>query len=322
MRTLITGGAGFIGSHLSRAFIRDGWEVFILDDLLTGQRDSVPAQAALFAGSVADAHKAREILTIVRPDVVVHLAAQASVLTSMRRPAEDATANIVGTINVVQAAIECNVPRIVMASSGGAIYGEHDDPCSESSDADPQSAYGISKLAAEQYARMLVNQSQSQCIALRMGNAYGATNNSPNKHRRLIETTLATWAKNGTVTVFGNGHSVRDYVFINDVVDAFLLAAQSDVDGSFVPLNIGTGCSTSVTSLLDLIQAECVRHGWQSQFHRDHVLPHFGEVSTNRLDVSKARDLIGWNAKTSLARGIESLVSEYPHKSPHQPSVY
>jgi len=250
-RAVVTGGAGFIGSHLVDALLARGDAVLAIDDLSTGRRenlrDALADGAALEQADVRDAGAMRRLLREWRPDVVFHLAAQADVSRSVADPDFDAQVNHGGTVNVLEAARAAGTRRFVFASTGGALYGDAEQlPTSESARVEPLAPYGANKLAAEREIERVGGAGMST-VSLRLANVYGPRQDSGGEggvvaifSRALIE--------GGTPKVFGDGSSTRDYVYVEDVVGAFVGAPESDASGAF---NIGAGAETSVKRLLD-----------------------------------------------------------------------
>jgi UDP-glucose 4-epimerase len=288
-RVLVTGGAGFVGSHLVDALLATGHDVAVLDDLSTGRAERLPAAAELIVGSVTDPEA---VATAVRgAQVVHHLAAQIDVRHSVDDPAVDATTNVLGTVTVLEAARRAGVGRVLMASTGGALYGDADAvPTSELAPLRPLSPYAASKAAAEGYLELYRNLHGLSTMALRLANVYG-----PRQDGNAEAGVIARWCvaarDGGAVTVFGDGRQTRDFVYAGDVAEAFRLAGASDATGV---CNIGTG---SETSLLELIAA--------LRLEPEFAPARAGEVRRSCLDPRRAEELLGWRARTSLSQGLE-----------------
>jgi UDP-glucose 4-epimerase len=288
MRAVVTGGAGFIGSHLVDALVDRGDTVTVLDDLSTGRREYV------HPGATLREHDIREPFE-VGADVVFHLAAQADVGTSVERPAFDAQVNVVGTVNVLEAARQTGA-RVVFSSTGGAIYGEVEAPAAEDAPLRPVSPYGIAKLAAEAYLAGWARVHGAGTVSLRFANVYGPRQ-SPALEGGVIAIFLSRLAAGEEVLVFGDGEQTRDFVHVDDVVRALLLASERDA-GLF---NVGTGTETTVNALYALC-AELVGDGRPAR----HVAPRHGDARRSVLDVSRAERELGWRAEVPLPDGLRA----------------
>jgi UDP-glucose 4-epimerase len=298
---VVTGGAGFIGSNLADALLARGDEVTIVDDLSTGKREN--AEQALAAGArlveadIRDGQALIDLFEEERPDVVFHLAAQIDVRRSVAETAFDATVNVVGTINVLEAAKRAGAGRVVNSSTGGAIYGEgRVIPAPEDHPAEPEAPYGQSKLAAEGYLELYRRLFGLSTVSLRYGNVYGPRQD-PLGEAGVIGIFCGKLIAAEQPTVFGDGLQTRDYVYVGDVVAANLAAAGSDVTGAY---NIGTGQETSVVDLVGGL-AEV---GGQD-FQAVHAPERKGEVRHIALDASRARADLGWEPKVDLRDGLE-----------------
>src|SRR6266581_766542 len=246
MRVLVTGGAGFIGSHLTDALIARGDEVTVVDDLSAGQSARVNEHAALHKLSVTDAGSLTAVVGQARPGLICHLAAQISVTASVAAPAADAQANVVGTVNVLEAAREAGA-RVLYCSSGGALYGR-DAPIPSLEDVLPlpESPYGIAKYCAEQYIGLYNRLHGTSHSALRLANVYGPRQD-PTGEAGVVPIFCAQVLAGRQPTIYGDGTQTRDYVYVGDAVAAFLAAADAGRPGTW---NIGTGAETSVLDLV------------------------------------------------------------------------
>src|SRR5215207_193602 len=288
MRALVTGGAGFIGSHLVDALLARGDDVSVVDDLSSGRREQVPGDVPLHVVDIAEIAVA---MAAERPDVVFHLAAQVDVRKSVADPAHDARVNVASTASVLEAAHAVGVRRVLLASTGGALYGESVAlPTPEDSPIAPYSPYGASKAAAETYLALYTRLHGLSTMALRFGNVYGPRQD-PHGDAGVIAIFAGAAAEGRPVTVFGDGSQTRDYVYVGDVAEGFLAAAGTDHSGA---INIGTGVETSLLELVDALDA-------QPQFARARA----GEVSRSCLDVSRAAELLGWEAAVRLEQGLD-----------------
>jgi UDP-glucose 4-epimerase len=296
MRIVVTGGAGFIGSHLVDAFLARGDEVMAIDDLSHGRVELLDLDmVTLHHVSVTDAQAVTNLITTFTPEVICHLAAQISVRHSMADPAADAETNVIGTVNVLTAAAKVNA-RVVAASTGGAMYGNGVAlPTPEDLPPGTEAPYGVSKYCAEQYLALFNKLHGSTHVALRLGNVYGPRQD-PHGEAGVVAIFCGQAAHDDQPTIYGDGEQTRDYVFVGDIVDAFLAAIHYDGDGVF---NVGTGIETSVLDLLEAVSAAVGRH-IEPRF----APPRTGEVRRVALDSTRAADTLGWKATTTLRDGI------------------
>jgi UDP-glucose 4-epimerase len=287
MKALITGGAGFIGSHLVDALLERGDTVAVVDDLSSGRREQVPDRVPLYVTDIADIADAMER---ERPEVVFHLAAQVDVRKSVADPARDARINVAGTASVLEAAQKAGVRRVLFASTGGALYGEGAPlPTPEDAPLEPYSPYGASKAAAETYLGLFTRLYGLSTMALRFGNVYGPRQD-PHGEAGVVAIFAGAAAEGRPVTVYGDGTQTRDYIYVSDVVAAAIAAASSDATGA---VNVGTGVETSVLQLVDAIGAR-----------PEHAPARTGEVARSCLDVRRAAELLGWQAVVTLEDGL------------------
>ncbi len=292
MRVIVTGGAGFIGSHLAEQLLARGDEVHVVDDLSNGKRENVPDGATLHVRDVRD--PLDDLAELVRPDAVAHLAAQADVRVSIAEPARDAAVNVVGTVNVLEAAHGVGA-RVVFASTGGAIYGECGRPAREDDPRLPLSPYGAAKLAGEEYLASFSRLYGAAHAALRFGNVYGPRQD-PHGEAGVVAIFLGRLRDGEPCRIFGDGTQTRDYVFVGDVVRAMTAALDSGAGGTF---NVGTGIETSV---LDLYEACAAVTGSHARPVHEPARP--GELGRSVLDPELAGRRLGFRAETSLAEGL------------------
>jgi UDP-glucose 4-epimerase len=286
MRAVVTGGAGFIGSTLVDALVARGDDVTVVDNFATGKREYVNADARLIE------HDIREPFA-VEADVVFHLAAQADVQTSMKRPEYDSQVNVVGTVNVLEAARAAGA-QVIFSSTGGAIYGECTDPAREDREALPLSPYGIAKLCGEQYLFGWNRVHGTGNTVLRFGNVFGPRQDA-GLEGGVVSIFLERMARGDSTTIFGDGGQERDFVFVGDVVAA-CLAAIGRPGG---PFNVGTGVATTV---LDLHRACAAAAGVAAEPTFEEA--RLGDVQRSVLDVSRSERELGWRAQTSLEDGL------------------
>jgi UDP-glucose 4-epimerase len=293
---LVTGGAGFIGSHLVEALLARGHRVAVVDNLSTGRRENVPRDADLHAVDVRDADRLAAVFQAFRPEVVYHLAAQTSVRRSTGDPAGDAAANVVGSINVLEASVRTGVEKVIYASSGGAIYGEPERlPVREDHPVRPLSPYGLSKYVAELYLRLYRDNHGLRYSVLRYPNVYGPRQDPHGEAGVVAIFSRALLMGDGPV-IFGDGRQTRDYVYVADVVEASLLCLDRGDDGVY---NLGWGREVSVLELLASLR-EVVGSRVEPRYDR----PRPGEVRRICLDASRAREELGWRPATPLAEGL------------------
>ena len=293
MRAIVTGGAGFIGSHVVDALVARGDEVVVLDDLSHGRRENVNPSSELVVGDIRDRPAVEAVFAEARPEACLHLAAQADVRVSIARPDFDGEVNVLGTIRLLEAAREHGT-RIVFASTGGAIYGECSEPANEDARREPLSQYGTSKLAGEEYLATYNRLYGSEHTALRYGNVFGPRQD-PHGEAGVVAIFLGLLTHGQAPHIFGDGTQQRDYVYVGDVAAA-TVAALDRRAGVF---NVGTGVATSV---LELFEA-CRR---VSGVDVEPVFdpPRLGELQRSVLDPGLAERELGFVAKTSFDDGI------------------
>jgi UDP-glucose 4-epimerase len=295
MRILVTGGAGFIGSHLTDVFLANGDEVSVLDDMSRGRPGRLDPSVAVHKACVVEAEALRNVVEAVRPDLICHLAAQIDVRVSVASPADDAAVNVIGTINVLDAARSVGA-RVLFASTGGAIYGtEAPVPSSEGDLAAPEAPYGTAKLCAEHYLGLYNRLYGTTHSALRLANVYGPRQD-PAGEAGVVGIFCGRTTRDERLTIFGDGQGTRDYVYVSDVAEAFLAASRTERAGIW---NIGTGRETTVRGLVDLV-------GRASGKAMDPIFadPRAGEVRRSALNPESALRDLGWSPRTDLADGI------------------
>jgi UDP-glucose 4-epimerase len=300
MKTLVTGGAGFIGSNLVDALVNRGDEVAVVDDISTGRRANLEHAlsngAELIELDIRDADAVAAAFERVKPEAVFHLAAQIDVRKSVADPANDSRVNVEGTINVLNAATASGVRRLVNTSTGGAIYGEGQIiPAPEDHPVAPESPYGLSKFCAENYCALFTRLHGLSTISLRYGNVYGPRQD-PLGEAGVIAIFCGALLEGGKPKIFGDGKQTRDYVFVGDVVDANLRAVDSDATGAY---NVGRGVQTSVLDIVAALAAQS-----DNGFEADHAPARTGEVQHIALDTSRTRAELGWQAQVDLDEGL------------------
>ncbi|HEY8832419.1 MAG TPA: GDP-mannose 4,6-dehydratase [Gemmatimonadaceae bacterium] len=302
-RVLVTGGAGFIGSHVADVFLAKKWEVTIVDDLSSGKRENVPAGAKFLEINVNSPELVR-LVTEQKFDVITHLAAQMDVRKSVADPLFDATVNILGTLNLMEALrAAASRARVVFTSTGGALYGDFNTPPNyETYPKDPESPYAIAKLSAEYYLSYYGRVHNMESAALRFGNVYGPRQD-PHGEAGVVAIFCGRILRNQPLRIFGDGLQTRDYVYVGDVARAMFLAATEplppkarlDARG----FNIGTGKGTSVIEIARLLQDAA---GTKVPIEFAPSRP--GEQQDSFVNADKARDLLGWTPQVTLAEGV------------------
>jgi UDP-glucose 4-epimerase len=291
VRAIVTGGAGFIGSHVVEALLARGDEVHVLDDFSSGKPDNLVEGARLHEGDVR--RDTESVFAEVRPELCFHLAAQIDVRVSVERPDFDADVNVVGTLHVLEA-VRQHGTKLVFSSTGGAIYGECERPATEDHPRFPLAPYGVSKLSAEEYIAMYNRLHGSTHVALRYGNVFGPRQD-PHGEAGVVAIFMNALRDARTPRIFGDGTQTRDYVFVADVVAATLAAAEHD-GGVF---NVGTGVETSVLDLYERIQRAA-----GSDREPEFADPRPGELQRSVLDPSLAQHELGWQPQHSLDAGL------------------
>ncbi len=307
MKVLVTGGAGFIGSHVVDRLLASGHEVLVVDNLSTGRRDFVNPGAKLHVADIRST-KLGEIVEAERPEAAIHMAAQAEVRRSVEDPALDAEVNIQGTLNLLLCCRRAGVSRVVYVSSGGAVYGDTDRlPTPEEHPARPASPYGIGKLIAEHYLACWGPLYGVGGIALRYANVYGPRQN-PLGEAGVVAIFCHRILRREPLTINGDGEQTRDYVYVEDVAQATVLALErADARGA---VNVGTGIEISVNALLARLEAvagmrAAARHG----------PPKAGEQRRSALDPSAAKRCLGWTPRVTLDKGLGKTLDYFKQET-------
>jgi len=302
MKVLVTGGAGFIGSHLVDRLIQEGHEVVVVDNLSTGKRRNLNRAARLVKVDI-QSWRLERVFRNERPHMVMHLAAQMDVRKSVEDPMFDAQVNVLGTLNVLQQSIKHGVRKVVFSSSGGAIYGEQEIyPAPESHVTRPLSPYGVSKLCGEQYLSYYQRVNGLQIVSLRYANVYGPRQD-PEGEAGVVAIFIQKLLNNEQAIVNGNGRQTRDFVYVEDVVEANLAAMGQDIQGTY---NVGTGEETSVNDLLGIL----VRHT-NSTCKEVHGPAKGGEQARSVIDSGKLRQELSWESRTELSEGLKRTVDYF-----------
>jgi len=295
MRILITGGAGFIASHIQDAYLADGHEVVVVDNLVTGNRRNLNPKAQFHELDVV-AIKLHKIFHEFRPDVINHHAAQIDVRKSVENPVNDAFVNVLGMVNLLEASRQTSVKKFIFASTGGAIYGEQDYfPADEKHPLRPASPYGLTKMVGEEYLKLYERLYRLPSVILRYANVYGPRQN-PHGEAGVVAIFCKKLLQKEIPNINGDGKQTRDYVYVGDVVEANRKALQEGVRGIY---NIGTGIETDVNVLFNHLGSRAgrkeVRHGPAKE----------GEQRRSVISSRLAEEKIGWKPSVSIKEGLE-----------------
>ncbi len=312
MKILVTGGAGFIGSHIVDGLLAAGHDVAVIDDLSSGDRANLPAGVPLHVIDIVDGKAVAAVFDAERPDAVCHQAAQMSVSRSVREPLFDAQVNCIGLINVLDAAARQGCRRVVFASSGGVLYGDVTAPAPESTPANPMSPYGITKWVGERYLKFFAEEHGLATVALRYSNVYGPRQN-PHGEAGVVAIFCKKLLAGEPATINGDGRYIRDYVYGPDVARANVIALTHDLPQvqpkTLTSLNIGTGIGTDVNDLEAMIRAAVRavldRRGRPGELPQPlHGPARPGDLRSNLVDAALAGRILGWRPEVSLADGI------------------
>jgi UDP-glucose 4-epimerase len=302
MKILVTGGAGFIGSHVAEAYLREGHEVTVLDNMVHGKKENVPSGAELVQLDIRD-DAAAALIRERRFDLINHHAAQMDVRVSVDDPRFDASVNVDGLLNLLEAARHAGVKRVLFVSSGGVVYGEPEErPTRESAAKVPESPYGVTKLAGEQYLYYYHRVHGLEYAALRYANVYGPRQD-PHGEAGVVAIFSTKLIGEQPLTIFGDGEQTRDYVFVEDVVRANLILTEAPLprarsldDRGF---NVGTGVETSVNALAASLMRAAGR-----EVQVRHAEPRPGELRHSSLNAERLQNL-GWSPRTELEAGLK-----------------
>lgn len=311
-RVLVTGGAGFIGSHLASEYLRAGWDVTVIDDLSRGDRDNVPEGARLITADVRTP-EARAVVADGGFDVLNLQAAQIDVRVSVTDPALDASINLLGLLNMLEGAAAGGIRRVVFASSGGVVYGNPDVvPTPETSPKGPISPYGVSKLGGEHYLRALGLLRGFETVAMRYANVFGPRQD-PKSEAGVVSIFISRMMAGEPITIFGDGEQTRDLVFVRDVARANVLASTADIPrGATIDdsaINIATSRETSVRQLADTV-AQVL--GVTPRI--EHAPARAGELQRSALDISKARRMLGWQPEVEFADALGEVAAWFKER--------
>jgi UDP-glucose 4-epimerase len=308
VKILVSGGAGFIGSHVADAYIAAGHEVVVVDDLSTGHQANLAAAARFARVDIRDRRAVTELLERERPQVLNHHAAQMDVRRSVADPVFDAEINLIGLLNLLEAGRTRGLRSVIFASSGGTVYGERQRiPAREGDPTEPVSPYGVAKLASERYLHYYSHLYGMRYVALRYANVYGPRQD-PHGEAGVVAIFSGLLLRREQPVINGDGKQTRDYVYVGDVARANVLALESEFCGA---INIGTGVETDVNQLFALL-ADATGHHPPER----HGPAKPGEQSRNALDPSQARAKLGWTPSMPLADGLAQTVAYFREQGP------
>jgi UDP-glucose 4-epimerase len=319
MRTLVTGGAGFIGSHIVDELLARQHAVAALDDLSSGSRANLPAGVRLYEVDICDRDGVRRVFDEFRPEAVFHEAAQLSVSRSVREPVFDAQVNLLGILHVLENCVRLGTGKMIFASSGGVLYGDVHEPAPETAPCEPISPYGISKWASEQYLQFFTRQHDLKTVALRYSNVYGPRQN-PHGEAGVVAIFAERMLAGQGVVVNGDGRYLRDYVYARDVARANVLALERELPEPFAAFNIGTGMTTDVNQLAAQMRSACIAVnqilGRSVNIPEPaHGPPRAGDLRSSVVSFSKATKILDWRPTVTLADGVRQTI-EWFAKSP------
>jgi len=299
VKIVVTGGAGFIASHIVDAYIDQGHEVHVIDDFSTGRRENLNPKAIVHSLDIAN-RDAAALIGKIKPNALNHHAAQMDLRRSVEDPLLDARINIIGFVNLLEACKDAGVKKVIFASSGGAVYGDKEPiPADEEHPQEPLSPYGVSKKTGELYLAYYHAAFAMPFVALRYSNVYGPRQSSKGE-AGVVAIFISQLLSGKSPLINGDGKQTRDYVYVGDVVKANVGALKSEYVG---PLNIGTGKETDVVTIYKLL-----RQGLNSAIEAVHGPAKIGEQRRSCLETSRARGVLGWKAEVSLATGLKNTI--------------
>jgi UDP-glucose 4-epimerase len=306
MKILITGGAGFIASHVGDRYVELGHEVVVVDNLSTGKPEFVNAKARLIQADITDKETIQNIIREEKPEVINHHAAHIQVGNSVKDPQFDAENNILGVLNIMEAAKDVGVKKVIMASTGGAMYGNKPVPFDETMKEEPVSPYGVSKRSGELYLNYYHEQYGIPYIALRYSNVYGPRQN-PHGESGVIAIFSEMIAQGKSPIINGDGNNSRDYIFVTDVAKANALALDSDFVGA---LNIGSSTEVTTNQVFDKVVAAL-----KASIERQHGPARPGEQKRSVLSYQKAKSILSWEPSVQFDEGVQMVADWYTSQS-------
>lgn len=305
-RIIITGGAGFIGSHITDKLIAKGFKVIVIDNLSTGYKENINPRAKFYQADIRDIKKLKNIFKIENPEKVIHSAAQIKVEYSIENPTEDASINIMGGLNILECCKEFNIKKIVYLSTGGALYGNPKYlPVDENHPIMPISPYGLSKYVLEQYLYQYYIHFKMDFISLRFSNVYGPRDHIQSNH--VIPLFIQNILNNKSSSITGDGSQGRDFIHVRDVVDAAVLSLTMKTKDKF--LNIGTEKAIPINALFHELSKIL-----KTEIKPRYVKERKGDVKQIYLNAKKAKEQLGWRAKTSLREGLIDTIKWFKEK--------
>jgi len=313
MQILVTGGAGFIGSHVVDALLADRHNITVLDDLSSGSRANLPPGVQLEVVDVCDRDGVKRVFEKVRPEAVFHEAAQLSVSRSVREPVFDAQVNLLGLLHILENCVRTGTRKVVFASSGGVLYGDVFEPATETAPCDPVSPYGVSKWASERYLHFFTREHGLKTVALRYSNVYGPRQN-PHGEAGVVAIFAQKMLVGNGVVVNGDGRYLRDYVYVADVARANVLALEHDLAEPFTAFNVGTGRGTDVNQLEEQMRMLCNdalrRAGRKIDLPSpSHGPPRAGDLRSSLISYRKASEILGWQPEVTVEDGLRQTVN-------------
>ncbi|MCL4156594.1 UNVERIFIED_CONTAM: hypothetical protein GTU68_022627 [Idotea baltica] len=304
----ITGGAGFIGSHIASVFKSQGDEVVVIDDLSSGSKENLESGIKLYELDIRS-EECQKVLKEIKPDILIHTAAQVSVSKSMNNPKFDADVNIMGLLNILNAFDSESLPYLVFISTGGAMYGEQEEfPATEEHPAFPTSFYGLSKKVSELYLELWHNTFGLNYATLRLANVYGPKQN-PHGEAGVVAIFYDKLLQGEEAVIYGDGEQTRDYVYVEDVASAVNAAVKSNANGIF---NIGTSIETSVNHLYSLV-TDILGSSKKANMAPQRA----GEQRRSAISASKAKEILNWEPKKDVEQGLKETAEWFKSKHTH-----
>ena len=306
MKILVTGGAGFIGSHIVDRLLEKRFEVIVIDNLSTGNKKNINPKSTVYNADITDLRSLEKVFEKEKPDYVVHAAANIKVRESVKNPIHDANVNIIGGLNIFECCKNFHIKKIIYLSSGGAIYGDPKYlPVDEEHTIDPISPYGISKRALELYLNSCHEAHNLNFVGLRLSNVYGPRDSEESDH--IIPVLIHNILNDKTPIISGDGSQARDFIYVDDVADAVLMGLEKNPKEKF--FNIGTEKATSINELFNEIKS-LLKSSISAKYKEENK----SEVKKICLSIRKAKKELGWVPKTSLSQGMKETIKWFKEK--------